>query len=157
MVEADGLDDNIIRCMCLACWITKATNTHLEYVVLTAFPQHQWYMNVRTLPMWLVLFLLTVNRYDTLTGIGHFCTLIVPTPRWFLFIHVCVSEWVSEWVSERARSRGGEWERTRTRARPDSLRGHALWVNSWASRAVFVRSCLVCCLASAVLIRRACS
>ena len=59
----------------------------------------------------------------------------------------------------RARARAGEWvrererESPRTRARPDSLRGHALRVNSWASRAAFVRSSLVRCLASAVLIR----
>jgi len=25
-----------------ACWITKATNTHPEYVILTALPLHQW-------------------------------------------------------------------------------------------------------------------
>ena len=29
-------DENIILCMCLACWITKATDTHPEYVILTA-------------------------------------------------------------------------------------------------------------------------
>ena len=26
----------------IACWITKATNTHSEYVILIAFPQQQW-------------------------------------------------------------------------------------------------------------------
>jgi len=25
-----------------ACWITATTNTHSEYVILTAFPQQQW-------------------------------------------------------------------------------------------------------------------
>ena len=30
-------DDNIIRRIRIACWITKATNTHSEYVILTAF------------------------------------------------------------------------------------------------------------------------
>ena len=25
-----------------ACWIPKATNTHSEYVILTAFPLQQW-------------------------------------------------------------------------------------------------------------------
>jgi hypothetical protein len=35
--------DNIIQRMLLACWITKATDTHSEYVigVLIAFPQQQ--------------------------------------------------------------------------------------------------------------------
>jgi hypothetical protein len=35
-------DDNIIRCMRIACWIPNATNTHSEYVILTAFPPQQW-------------------------------------------------------------------------------------------------------------------
>ena len=28
--------------MRVACWITKATNTHSEYVILIAFPHQQW-------------------------------------------------------------------------------------------------------------------
>jgi len=28
--------------MRIACWITKATNTHSEYVIHIAFPQQQW-------------------------------------------------------------------------------------------------------------------
>ena len=35
-------DDNIIRCTRFACWITKATDTHSEYVTLIAFPRQQW-------------------------------------------------------------------------------------------------------------------
>jgi hypothetical protein len=35
----DAPDDNLIRCMVFACWITKATDTHSEYVALTAFPR----------------------------------------------------------------------------------------------------------------------
>jgi hypothetical protein len=35
-------DDNIIRRMRFACWITKATDTHSEYAILTAFPRQQW-------------------------------------------------------------------------------------------------------------------
>ena len=37
-------DDNIIRRMHFACWITKATDTHThthsEYVILVAFPRN---------------------------------------------------------------------------------------------------------------------
>jgi hypothetical protein len=36
-------DDNIIRRMRIACWITKATDTHSEYVILIAFPRQQWW------------------------------------------------------------------------------------------------------------------
>jgi hypothetical protein len=35
-------DDNIIRRMRFACWITKATDTHSEYVILIAFQRQQW-------------------------------------------------------------------------------------------------------------------
>ena len=35
-------DDNIIWCLHCACLITNATDTHLEYVTLTAFPWQQW-------------------------------------------------------------------------------------------------------------------
>ena len=28
--------------MRIACWITKATNTHSQYVILIAFPLQQW-------------------------------------------------------------------------------------------------------------------
>jgi hypothetical protein len=34
-------DDNIIWRMRIACWITEATDTHSEYVILIAFPWHQ--------------------------------------------------------------------------------------------------------------------
>jgi hypothetical protein len=34
-------DVNIIRRMRIACWITKATDTHSEYVTLVAFSQQQ--------------------------------------------------------------------------------------------------------------------
>jgi hypothetical protein len=35
-------DDNIIRRMCFACWITKATDTHSEYVILIVLPRQEW-------------------------------------------------------------------------------------------------------------------
>jgi hypothetical protein len=34
-------DDNIIWCMCFACWLTKATGTHPEYAIFIPFPQQQ--------------------------------------------------------------------------------------------------------------------
>jgi hypothetical protein len=35
-------DDNIARRMRFACWITKTTDTHSEYVILIAFTRQQW-------------------------------------------------------------------------------------------------------------------
>ena len=37
-----AIDGNIIRRMRFACEITKATDTHSEYVILIAFPRQQW-------------------------------------------------------------------------------------------------------------------
>ena len=34
--------DNITRRMGFTCWIPKATNTHSEYEILTAFPWQHW-------------------------------------------------------------------------------------------------------------------
>jgi hypothetical protein len=34
-------DDNIMRHMFLACWITKATDRHSEYAIIIAFPWQQ--------------------------------------------------------------------------------------------------------------------
>jgi len=30
--------------MRIACWITKATHTHSEYVIFIALPQQQWFL-----------------------------------------------------------------------------------------------------------------
>jgi hypothetical protein len=35
-------DGNVIRRTRFECWITKATDTHSEYVILIAFPRQQW-------------------------------------------------------------------------------------------------------------------
>ena len=40
--EGQSTDDNIIRRMRTACWITKVTNTHSEHVILIACPLQQW-------------------------------------------------------------------------------------------------------------------
>jgi len=41
-VSAREATDNIIRRMCFACHISKATDTHSEYVILIAFTLQQW-------------------------------------------------------------------------------------------------------------------
>jgi hypothetical protein len=62
-------DDNIIRRMRFACWITKATDTHSQYVILIAFPRQQWLNNNVTLyvhcPSYLTLNLMV---YKVITG-----------------------------------------------------------------------------------------
>ena len=55
-------DDIIIRRMPIACWVTKATDTHSQYVIFIAFPRQQWLRElssvstfVLTLPVFLML------------------------------------------------------------------------------------------------------
>ena len=36
--SGQATNENKIRRMRIACWIPQATNTHPEYVILTAFP-----------------------------------------------------------------------------------------------------------------------
>jgi len=49
-------DDNIIRSMCIACWIPKATKT-LRICILIAFPMQQC---LRLLPQWYLICILPV-------------------------------------------------------------------------------------------------
>jgi hypothetical protein len=37
-----AIDGNIILCMCFACWITNASDTHPEYIMPIFFPWQQW-------------------------------------------------------------------------------------------------------------------
>ena len=37
-----AIDDTLVRRLRCACCITKVTDTHLEYVILIAFPRKQW-------------------------------------------------------------------------------------------------------------------
>jgi hypothetical protein len=44
--------DDIIRRMRFACWVTKPTDKHSEYVILIACPRQQWfYERASTLPL----------------------------------------------------------------------------------------------------------
>jgi hypothetical protein len=57
-------DDNIIRRMRFTCWITKATDTHWEYVILIAFPLQQWLRESAS-----------VLRYTYTASLVHTCVL----------------------------------------------------------------------------------
>jgi len=50
------------RRMSFACWITKTTNTHPEYVILIAFPLQQW-LNERASVLRLLYTVCLVNKY----------------------------------------------------------------------------------------------
>jgi len=76
-------DSNIIRRMRFTCWITKATDTHSEYVVLVAFPGQEWlgerasllrntYLPVLYLPQLVCSHLLVLKTTWLLCGVERF-------------------------------------------------------------------------------------
>ena len=65
-------DDNIIRRMRFACWITKATDTHSEYVILIAFPRQQWLRERAS-----VLRCTHIACHVDITLVSHFNNLII--------------------------------------------------------------------------------
>ena len=40
--DGQATDDNIRRRIRFVCWVTKAANTHSEYVILIFYPGQQW-------------------------------------------------------------------------------------------------------------------
>jgi len=51
--------------MRITCWIPKATNTHSQYVILTAFPLQQWVIervNVRLYFTYIASLFISVDR-----------------------------------------------------------------------------------------------
>jgi hypothetical protein len=81
----EATDDIIIRRMRFARWITKATNTHSEYVTLIAFPRQQWFRErVWILRYTYIACLVGRNASDT--------TVVMSLTSYVLF----VSSWLRE-------------------------------------------------------------
>ena len=61
-------DDYITLLIRLACWINKATDTHSEYVIFTAFPRQHLFSessSLLSLHLHKSLFLLNIRKIDT--------------------------------------------------------------------------------------------
>jgi hypothetical protein len=65
-------DAVIIRHMCFACWLTKVTDAHTEYVVLLTFPRQQWWLERA----------LTVT-YTNIASLVWKWKQNVPSERWY--------------------------------------------------------------------------
>jgi hypothetical protein len=72
-------DDNIILRMRIVCWITKAIDTHSEYVMLIAYPRQQW--SREHVSMFISTLLVLLNLYSRLNYIIVQC---IPS-REFIF------------------------------------------------------------------------
>jgi hypothetical protein len=87
-----AIDKNIMQRVRFSCRITKATNTHLEYVIVFGIPRQQWFANapqyyvIRTLSVLFIfaVFSIAVNRpldrWDRWfeTRWGHGCSPLMP-------------------------------------------------------------------------------
>jgi len=53
--------------MRFACWLTKVTNAHLEYITLTAFQQQQWLWELSSILRYNVCLIVlgSISAYDT--------------------------------------------------------------------------------------------
>jgi hypothetical protein len=56
-----------VWCMCMACWITKATNTHSQYVILIAFPVQQWLHEHTSVLCYAYIACLVISKYVCVT------------------------------------------------------------------------------------------
>jgi hypothetical protein len=63
-------DDNIIRRMLFACWITKATDTHSEYVILIAFLRQQWLRERASVLRYTYIVCLVINPVNSFNEIN---------------------------------------------------------------------------------------
>jgi hypothetical protein len=63
IVEADT-PKMTIWCTRTACWITKATDTYSEYVILPAFPQQQWFCECTSMLHYMCNAFLVLNLSD---------------------------------------------------------------------------------------------
>ena len=71
--------ENIIRRMRIACWITKATDTDSEYVLLIGFPRQQWLRERVCSVRWYV---------HCLSGLTLKRPVATPLPDWtYKFLH----------------------------------------------------------------------
>jgi hypothetical protein len=54
-------NDNITRRMRCACWITKTTDTHSEYVIVIVFPRQQWLCKCASMLRYTYIACLVIN------------------------------------------------------------------------------------------------
>jgi hypothetical protein len=73
-------DENIIRRMRFACWITKATDTYSEYVILIAFPWQQW-LRERASMLRLYVHCMSCSKSRSVTSSGSAEDLNLQEPR----------------------------------------------------------------------------
>jgi hypothetical protein len=64
-------DDNIMRRVRTACWITKVTDTHSECVMLIAFPRQQWLRERVSMLRWYVHRLCSFDVINAVTTVSH--------------------------------------------------------------------------------------
>jgi hypothetical protein len=74
MLESDKPQMTIWH-MRTACWITKATNAHSEYVILFALPLQQWLRERASMLLYytacLVVFIIQNNELERMSGNGR--------------------------------------------------------------------------------------
>jgi hypothetical protein len=61
--------DGVIQCTCFLCWVTKATDTHSEYVILIDFLWQQWFLTLVSMICLYVHCLSCLFSYPNIAGV----------------------------------------------------------------------------------------
>jgi hypothetical protein len=93
-------DGNTIIALECTCWISKATDTHSEYVILIAFPRHQWLYNgtsmlysyIHCLPSFYLRWLLFLFSWEKIRGR---ITWTFSTDMWTQTVRLIMSFWAT--------------------------------------------------------------
>jgi hypothetical protein len=85
-------DNNITRRMRIACWITKATDTHSEYVTLIAFPRQQWLREIASL-LRLYLYWLSCLQRKKIVLCCYYCPAVCLSVCLFITKYQLFSRW----------------------------------------------------------------
>jgi hypothetical protein len=72
-----AVDDNIIRRMRFACWINKATDTHLEYVILITFPRQKKFRERASVVRYTFIACPVYSRWTEGTGLLRYDRMLV--------------------------------------------------------------------------------
>ena len=74
------------RRMRIVCWIPKATNTHSQYVILTAFPLQQWLHGRAAMLRYTYSACINNNNNNNNNNIFIYCSWVVTRWQWLFYM-----------------------------------------------------------------------
>ena len=82
--------DNIIRQMCIACWILKATNRHSECVILIAFEQQNWLQKRFSVLLYASMYTVCLVLRDAVSILTYCSGVLILTQYYRIFLRTFI-------------------------------------------------------------------